>query len=303
MKKLIHHIIFLIAKSSFYVFGFLPLWFLQLLGTIIGILLFIIPTRLRYYARANINICFPKLNYWQQQKLLFFSLIETGKQQVEAPVFWVRSEQHLHKLIKHISGFDEVLAAYSQGKGIIFAGAHIGGYYLLKAVLAPRFNDMIWMYKPQKGVIEDLTQHLRERFGGRFVPTTREGVLALLRNLYNGKGIGMSCDHNALESSGVFAPLFGIPVPSMTLLSRLAQKSQAPAYFCLMERLSWARGYRLHVWKMNEAIYNTDAVMAATAMNQDVERAIRLCPTQNEWLYRRFWDRPPGAKPLYKTQQ
>ncbi|MSP52931.1 MAG: hypothetical protein EXR81_01595 [Gammaproteobacteria bacterium] len=302
MKKLIHQTLFLIIKSSFYLFGFLPLWFLQLLGTIIGILLFIIPTRLRYYASANITLCFPELNYWQHQKLLFLSLIETGKQQVEAPVFWVRSAKHLNKLIKQIVGFEPLLADYMQGNGMIFAGGHIGGYYLLNAFLAPRFTDTVWMYKPQKGVIEQLTESLREQFGGRFVPTTKEGVLAMLRNLYKGKGVGMSCDHNALESSGVYAPLFGIQVASMTLLPRLAQKSGAPAYFLLMERLSWARGYKLQMWRMNAGIYAPDLVTAATAMNQEVERAIRLCPAQNEWLYRRFWDRPPGAKALYRTQ-
>ena len=57
------------------------------------------------------------------------------------------------------------------------------------------------------------------------------------------------------------------------------------------------------MWRMNEGIYDLDVVKAATAMNQEIERAIRLVPAQNEWVYRRFWDRPPGAKPLYKTQQ
>lgn len=280
----------------------MPLPFLHLLGCIAGILLFLIPTRLRYYASANIQLCFPQLNFWQRQKFLFQCLIETGKQQIEAPVFWVRSAKHLNKLIKQVSGFDQLQTDYAQGKGMIFAGAHIGGYYLLKAFLAPRFTDTVWMYKPQKGAVEELTATLREQFGGRFVPTTQAGVIAMLRNLYHGKGVGMSCDHNALESSGVFAPLFGIPVASMTLLPRLAQKSQAPAYFLLVERLSWARGYKLHIWRMNDGIYHSDLVQAVTAMNQEVERAIQICPAQNEWLYRRFWDRPPGSKPLYKTQ-
>lgn len=295
-------ILFFIAKLFFYLFGFMPLPLLQALGFVVGILLFIIPTRLRYYASANIKLCFQALNFWQRKILLFRALIETGKQQIEAPVFWVRSAKHLNKLIKQISGFEQLQVDYAQGKGMIFAGGHIGGYYLLKAFLAPRFSDTVWMYKPQKGIVEELTAKLREQFGGRFVPTTQEGVIAMLRNLYNGKGVGMSCDHNALESSGVFAPLFGISVASMTLLPRLAQKSQAPAYFLLMERLSWARGYKLHIWRMNEGIYNPDLVKAASAMNQEVERAIQICPAQNEWIYRRFWDRPPGALPLYKTQ-
>lgn len=302
MIALARKILFTIAKWFFYLFGFMPLPFLQLLGCVLGSLLFLIPTRLRYYASANIQLCFPQLSFWQRQTFLFRALLETGKQQIEAPVFWVRSAKHLNKLIKQILGFEQLLADYAQGKGMIFAGGHIGAYYLLKAFLAPRFTDTVWMYKPQKGIVEELTASLREQFGGRFVPTTQEGVIAMLRNLYNGKGVGMSCDHNALESSGVFAPLFGIPVASMTLLSRLAQKSQAPAYFLLMERLSWARGYKLHIWRMNDGIYNSDLVQAATAMNQEVERAIRICPAQNEWLYRRFWDRPPKDKPLYKTQ-
>lgn len=291
------------ANIFFYAFGYLPLPLLHRIGSGLGGLLYRLPIRINYYIRRNIELCFPELSTTERERLVKASTKESMKGFMEFPVFWVRSASYLNSLIKRVDGFDQLKADFDKKQGIIILGSHMGAYYLANAFLAPRLEHSVWIYKPQQGMIEALTQHMRNQFGARFVPTSLEGVRDLYRNLRKGYVAGMSCDHNALDSGGVFAPYFNIPVSTMTLANRLASKSKSPVYFVFMQRLAKGAGYHMQVQKLVDEIYSADSLVAATAMNKVLEQTVRQCPTQAEWVYRRFWDRPEGESPLYKTQQ
>ena len=293
---------FILVKIVFYTFGFLPLPLLHALGATFGMLLYCLPLRMRYYVSANIKLCFPKLSKWQQQWLLFLSLREVGKSFFEAPVFWVRSQKHLLTLVRNQTAFAPVIKAQAAEQGAIILGMHLGGFYLKNSMIAHYLPGTTYLYRPQKGILGRLMHGLRNRFGGNLVSTSKEGVLALFRHLKKGGTVGMLCDHNVLDYGNVFAPFFGILVPTMTLPGRLANKTRVPVFMAVMERLSWGRGYRLQLWPVSDGIYDDNVKIAATAINAEVEKAVRRFPTQHEWLYRRFWDRPQGASPLYKTQ-
>lgn len=291
------------AKIFFYSFGFFPLTFLHALGKGLGSLLYKMPIRINYYVRRNIELCFPDLSPKELDALVKLSTQEAIKGFMEFPVFWVRSVRYLNSLITQVDGFEQLEADFANQKGIIILGNHMGAYYLANAFLAPRLPNSAWIYKPQQGMIEALTKHMRNQFGAKFVPTSLEGVRDLYRNLRRGYVAGMSCDHNALDSGGVFAPYFNIPVSTMTLAGRLASKAKSPVYFVYMERLAKGQGYHLHVQKLGAEIYSTDSLVSATAMNKVLEDTVRQYPSQAEWIYRRFWDRPAGESPLYKTQE
>jgi len=84
----------------------------------------------------------------------------------------------------------------------------------------------------------------------------------------------------------------------MVLAARLAGKSQAPVLFTWCERLSWGRGYCLHVLPASEAIASKDLVVSAEAMNADIARYVALCPEQYIWNYKR-WKRQADGGDLY----
>ncbi len=291
-----------IAKGFFYVLGYTPLIILHFLGTVLGSLVYCLPIKPRYYASRNIELCFPKLSFWQHQWFLLRALHDVAKAVLEAPVFWVRSQKHLVKLVHNKAGLDVVKQDIAAKKGAIILGAHMGGYYLKNAFIANYLPDTTYLYKPQKGILGTIMHDLRGRFGAKLVSTSREGVLALFRHLKKGGCVGMICDHNVLDNGNAWIPFFGISVPTMTLAAKLANKTKVPVYMVIMQRLSWGRGYRFNIWPVNEKIYSADEEAAVTCMNQELEKAIRQWPTQHEWLYRRFWDRPEGETKLYKTQ-
>ncbi len=292
---------FILAKALFYTLGYLPLPFLHLLGSLLGILVYCLPLRIRYYSSTNIKLCFPQLTFLQHQILLLRSLREMGKGFFEMAVFWVRPKQRLLRLVRNKSAFAAVLAVESSGHGAIVLGIHLGGFYLKNALISHNLPGTTYLYRPQPGVLGKIMRQLGNRFGGNLAAISISGVLSLFRHLKQGGVVGMLCDHNVVHYGGVFAPFFDHLVPTITLPARLAVKTKVPVFIAVMQRLSWGRGYRLHVWRVSDAIYTTDLENAATVMNAEIEKAVRLFPTQYDWLYRRFRTRPKGQPPLYKT--
>ena len=80
-----------------------------------------------------------------------------------------------------------------------------------------------------------------------------------------------------------------------TLTASLQHKTGAAAFFVAAERLSWGRGYHLHVFPMLEDL-PADKAEAAIRINQGVEAVVRRFPAQYLWSYNRH-KRPGGAPP------
>lgn len=59
------------------------------------------------------------------------------------------------------------------------------------------------------------------------------------------------------------------------------------------ERLPWGRGYRIHFVPPQTPL-SGDTVNRAKQINLEIERLIRLCPTQYLWGYNRY-KHPGGA--------
>jgi Kdo2-lipid IVA lauroyltransferase/acyltransferase len=289
-------------KFAFKLLGHVPLIVLHFLGTLLGSLVFILPIRPRYYASANLKLCFPELSFIHHQYRLFRSLCEIGKGLCETPVFWIRKQQSLLKLVRNQSAFSQVAEVHKMHHGVIMLGLHLGGFYLQNAFIAHELPDTTWIYKPLKGAMGAFFEEKKNKFGGNLVTASRSGVLSIFRHLKKGGAVGISCDHNVLDYGAVWAPFFCIDVPSTNLPTKLAAKTRAPVFVSVMERLSWGRGYHLHIWRASDELYSDAPLVATTAMNAEVEKAVRMFPTQHEWLYRRFWDRPEGSPPLYKSQ-
>ena len=81
---------------------------------------------------------------------------------------------------------------------------------------------------------------------------------------------------------------FGIPANTTTLIAKLGEKSGAPIYFMVAERLPKGSGFHLHFVKANETLKSKNLEEAATAMNQGVSDLITQFPEQYEWSYKRF---------------
>lgn len=292
-----------LVKIVFYFFGYLPLPVLHVIGFSLGCLLSVLPIRVTYYMQRNIELCFPEYSLKQRKKLFRQSCCEMLKGFAEMPAFWVRSQRHLLSLIDNPDAIEPMMQAVQNKQGTVMLGMHLGGYYLKNAFIAHFLPDSINLFKAQKGAIGDVLMGWRGRFGGRLVTTTKKGVLSLYRHLKTGGLVGIICDHNVLDFGNAWVPLFNITVPTTTLPAKLAARSRAPVFMVVMQRRSWGRGFHAHVLSFPQSFADVDTEQATAEVNKMAEKVIRQFPAQNEWHYRRFWDRPVGEPPLYKTQQ
>lgn len=287
-----------LAKSFLFLFARLPLPLLHGIGFLIGKAVWFSSSRLKQISIRNISLCFPQLSPQEQQRLCRNSLIEMAKTATELGFLWFRPKHKILKLVRKISGEDELHKATAEGKGIIFVSPHMGAWELM-GLYCSTLGEMTSLYKPPKlSGLEARARYSRQRYGARLVPTDASGVRKLYQALNQQQNIGILPDQDPSDK-GVFAPFFGIQTNTMILLPRLAAKSKAPVLYCIAQRLSWGRGYHVHFIRCPESIYSKDLTVAATQLNRSVEQCISLCPEQYQWSYKRFKTRPQGEAKLY----
>lgn len=290
-----------LLKGLVVAFSWLSLAWNQRVGRGIGRLLIGLPNSQKRIALKNIQAVYPDLNANQQKVLLHKSLLELGKAITELGPMWCWSNQQILPLIKEVKGQALLDKAISSQKGVIFLGPHLGSWELNAVYLSSHYPSTFLYRPPNVSSIDAFMKQARSRFGAKLVPTDLRGVRTLIKALKNSEVTGILPDQDPGASGGVYAPFFGHPARTMTLVSKLVQKTDCAVLFMVMERLPNAEGYRLHFLPAHANISSSDELLAATALNAGVEACIALAPEQYLWSYKRFRKPPSGGVDIYKS--
>ena len=143
--------------------------------------------------------------------------------------------------------------------------------------------------------LESIIKHGRERFGAKLVPADNVGVRAMLKALKNKEFVVILPDQEPNTGTGVFAPFFGLQAYSMTLVSRLAKKTQSTVVIAFAKRLSSGEGYEIiftDLPEMKDKLNAKELEESVVYLNQEVEKTIRSVPEQYQWSYKRFRNQP-----------
>ena len=218
---------------------------------------------------------------------------EAGKLVMELPRLWLGPPVRLQW-----SGRECLDHALAQGQGVVFLTPHLGCFEIAAQayvqVYGHQHAPMTVLFRPPKKTwLREWVTLARTRQGLRTVPTNLAGVRQLLRALKGGECVGLLPDQVPPKGQGVWAPFFDQPAYTMTLSVRLAQQSGATVLLAWGERLSWGRGYRVHVQPLPEAL-PADLTQAVTLINRAMESLIRKCPQQYLWAYARYKDPREG---------
>jgi len=267
------------------------------LGSCLGRLLLHSNNAQRRIARINLTHCFPDLGAEELQRLLRHTLIETGKLFFETGKLWLDND--ILSLVREVHGEEHLQQGLARGKGVILAAPHLGNWEILGPYVSVR-HPMTCLYRPPRMTgLDRMIRQARGRFGAKLAPTTAKGVRALYQALANNEVVAILPDQDPRDSGGRFAPFFGIQANTMTLLSRLVNKSNATVLCCYAERLPDSRGFNLYFEPAPAELYAGDVATSVTALNQMVEQAVRRLPAQYQWGYRRFLTRPEGEVDFY----
>ena len=271
----------------------LPLPLLHGIGIVLGWLIYWAPGRHSARMRNNLfasGLCTPGRDC---RRLLRRTIGEAGKSITELLPMWLGSYDRALKLVRGTSGWEGIDAARAAGKGVMLLSPHIGCFEIIGQYSAERHPFTAMYRPPRQAVLDDMMKAGRQRGQATLVPTDLSVVRAQLAALKRHEAIGILPDQVATGGDGVWAPFFGRPAYTPTLVASLQRKTGAAAFFIAAERLSWGRGYHIHVYPL-DAPLPEDKTAAATLINRGVEDIVRRFPAQYLWSYNRH-KRPGGV--------
>lgn len=281
-------------------FSYLPLPLVRLLGRLAGGLMYLVPNRERHNASVNLRLCFPALDERARNRLLRRVLRENATTMLEMPAAWCRPSSYWLKRIRIADGGALMREKLALGKGVLVAAPHQGNWEVGVHALATTAPATILYRPPRQAGLETLIVEGRSRQGATLVPIGASAIRAMYGALRKGEMVTILPDQQPKpgRGAGVFAPFFGQPALTMTLLSRLARKSGAPVLLTWAERLDDG-SYLLHFREASPEVAHADDEVATEAMNRDIEAVVSSCPQQYLWTYRRFGFQPDGQPNPY----
>lgn len=257
------------------------------LSRIIGPLVHRFSRRERQVTEINLREAYPEQDETGRRRLARASLTHSAATMLELGFAWMGDPARVEASILAVHGRELLDVARAEGRGVIVLAPHFGNWEVLNFWLSGHF-PFTAMYEPPKiAELDAVTRQGRERMGASLVPTNPRGVAALLKALKRCEAIGILPDQEPDWGSGVFAPFYGRPAYTATLLPKLVARTEARVVTGVARRVS-GRGFELHFLAADERVYATDERESATGVNACVEAAIALDPAQYQWEYKRY---------------
>jgi KDO2-lipid IV(A) lauroyltransferase len=231
----------------------------------------------------------------EYRKTLHANIQATGISPLESLHLWFKPYQKAVALVQECTGWEHVESSLKAGKGLIFLTPHLGCFEITSLYYGQHHPITVMFRQPRQPWLLPLITAGRQRGNVTLAPANSHGVKQVLQALKRGEAVGILPDQAPLEGEGEWAPFFGRPAYTMTLASKLAQKTGAQVLMAFGERLSGGRGYHIHIRPIATGGINTP-----TLLNAEIERTIQQCPAQYLWGYDRYKDRhqaPPSTMP------
>jgi Kdo2-lipid IVA lauroyltransferase/acyltransferase len=265
----------------FRLFSYLPLWFLHAWGWVMGWLAYGFSSTYRQRFSENAQLA----GYSVVQ--VRSAIGHAGRMVAELPRLWMGAP--IHYQWDNDAAVDR---AYAAGQGIVFLTPHMGCFEISAQSAAGRYSErygpMTVLYRPARQAwLASVMASARNRPGLETAPTNLAGVRQMIRALRNGRAVGLLPDQVPPEGMGQWSPVFGRKAYTMTLAARLVQQTGATVLVAWAERLSWGRGFCIHVRELPESL-SSDLGTAMAQINQAMEQLIRECPQQYLWGYARY---------------
>ncbi|MCI0917514.1 lysophospholipid acyltransferase [Pseudomonas stutzeri] len=280
-------------------FALLPWRAVQGLGSAIGWLMWKLPNRSREVARINLDKCFPELANTERERLLRKSLQQIGKTFTESACAWIWPVDKTLRLVKQVEGLEVLEQALASGKGVVGITSHLGNWEVLNHFYCAQCKPIIFYRPPKLKAVDDLLQRQRVQLGNKVAPSTREGIISVIKEVRKGGAVGIPADPEPSEGAGVFVPFLGTQALTSKFVPGMLTGGKAVGVFLHALRLEDGSGYKVILEAAPPAMYDEDVEVAVAAMSGVIERYVRTWPSQYMWTMKRFKKRPAGERRWY----
>lgn len=268
------------------ILSWLPLSILRNIGAIIGVLAFKFSKKGVDRLKNNLittGMCSEK----DVESMAKATAIELGKTLIETVcIAWHRSREYNASFFKKAINFEIVKLAYDENKPIIFLTPHIGNFEMAVKYTANRINrNFTILYKPSKDKwFNEMMLNGRTEDNIIPVPTSRQGILSLVKSLRNKEIIGMLPDNVASMGDGVWVNFFGKKVFATILAAKMMSYNEAKTFLVASYRVK--NGFEIEYIPFS--VDSKDVKVIMQSMYNEFEKMILKAPTEYFWVYNRF---------------
>ncbi|SFB62079.1 lysophospholipid acyltransferase [Azotobacter beijerinckii] len=288
-----------VAVAFLRLFALLPWRAVEGIGAGLGWLLAHVPNRLREVVRVNIGQCFPELDARARKCLVRQSLCDIGKTLTESACAWIWPARKSLARVREVEGLEVLEQALASGKGVVGITSHLGNWEVLNHFYCSQCRPVIFYRPPKLRAVDELLQRQRVQLGNRIAPSTREGILSVLREVRRGGAVGIPADPEPGEGSGIFVPFLGTRALTSKFVPNMLAGGKAVGVFLHAVRLADGSGYRVILEAAPPEMYSRDTEAAVAAMSAVLGKYVRAYPSQYMWTMKRFKKRPPGEREWY----
>ena len=261
------------------------------LGSLLGHLMYFLIPKSKQLIIDNLKQSHFFNDRFSLNQAVKLNVLESGKFIVETFAIWQKEEAELLAMIKQVHGWSMVKDALQLGKGVIFLTPHLGCFEITSIYYGSKHPITVLYRAPKQAWLIAFMQAGRSRTGVTLAEANAGGVRKLMQALKRNEAIGILPDQIPAEGEGEWADFFGKPAYTMTLASKLAEKTGATVIMAYGERLADGAGYEIHLQKI-------ESIATPGLLNKAIEAQIAQKPTQYLWRYNRFKQRRHAVEKL-----
>jgi len=280
-------------------FALLPWRAVQAVGAAIGWLMWKLPNRSREVTRINLAKCFPELSPAELDQRVGQSLMDIGRTLTESACAWIWPAEKSIGLVREVEGLEVLHEALASGKGVVGITSHLGNWEVLNHFYCAQCKPIIFYRPPKLKAVDELLQKQRVQLGNRVAPSTKEGILSVIKEVRRGGAVGIPADPEPSLSAGVFVPFLGTLALTSKFVPGMLAGGKARGVFLHALRLADGSGFKVILEAAPEGMYSDNVEEGVAAMSAVVERYVRTYPTQYMWSMKRFKKRPEGEARWY----
>jgi len=281
----------------------LPMPLTRALGTVMGLIAYVLMSKRRHIGMVNLNLCFPEKSLAEKQRILRQHFAELFIIGLDYGLLFGASKFRMRRLIKY-RGFANFEKYYKQRPIVLlaphFIGLDIGGNRTTMDISG------YTMFSEQRNqYLSERVKQARTRFmihNGGEIFSRQDGLRTIVKKMKQNKlPFYYLPDQDMDEKSSVYVPFFAHPncatLDTLPKILKLADAVVIP-----MATYREGNQYVIEFGPAWENYPSGDVHADVAFMNRQIEAMIIKHPSQYLWIHKRFKTQPnlPRGK-LYES--